>query len=60
MTTAQGIIGGIFYCRDSEDFNVSASNIFSCNVTDSASKSAIKHTANRCIQFKIMNYELSY
>jgi hypothetical protein len=30
---AQGITGGIFYCRDSGYFSVSASNKLSCNLT---------------------------
>ena len=38
----QLVTGGIFYCRDSADFSVSASNKLSCNLTDSTSKSATK------------------
>ena len=30
---AQLVTGGIFYCRDSAGFNVSASNKLSCNLT---------------------------
>ncbi len=30
---AQPITGGIFYCRDSAGFSVSASNKLSCNMT---------------------------
>ena len=30
---AQLVTGGIFYCRDSADFSVSASNKLSCNLT---------------------------
>ena len=29
----QLVTGGIFYCRDSSGFNVSASNKLSCNLT---------------------------
>jgi len=28
------VTGGIFYCRDSADFSVPASNKLSCNLTD--------------------------
>jgi hypothetical protein len=30
----QAVTGGIFYCRDSAGFSVSASNKLSCNLTD--------------------------
>jgi len=33
MNKAQLPTGGIFYCRDSEGFSVSASNKLSCNLT---------------------------
>ena len=32
-TEHQAVTGGIFYCRDSAGFNVSASNKLSCNLT---------------------------
>jgi hypothetical protein len=32
-TEHQAVTGGIFYCRDSADFSVSASNKLSCNLT---------------------------
>jgi len=34
----QCITGGIFYCRDSEGFNASASNKLSCNLIGNRSK----------------------
>jgi hypothetical protein len=33
-TEHQAVTGGIFYCRDSGYFNVSAPNKLSCNLTD--------------------------
>jgi len=32
-TEHQAVTGGIFYCRDSAGFSVSASNKLSCNLT---------------------------
>lgn len=32
-TEHQAVTGGIFYCRDSADFSVSATNKLSCNLT---------------------------
>jgi hypothetical protein len=34
----QLVTGGIFYCRDSGDFSVSASNKLSCNLTGKCSE----------------------
>ena len=34
MNEAQQPTGGIFYCRDSASFSVSASKKLSCNLTD--------------------------
>ena len=33
MKEHQAVTGGIFYCRDSAGFSVSASNKFLCNLT---------------------------
>jgi len=33
MKGIRHITGGIFYCRDSAGFSISASNKFSCNLT---------------------------
>lgn len=41
------LTGGIFYCRDSAGFNVSASNKLSCNLTSVLQNRQQKHTANR-------------
>jgi len=35
---AQPLTGGIFYCRDSAGFSVSASNELSCNLTGKCSE----------------------
>jgi len=37
-TEHQAVTGGIFYCRDSADFSVSASNKLSCNLTGQCSE----------------------
>jgi len=37
-TEHQPITGGIFYCRDSAGFSVSASNKLSCNLTGQCSE----------------------
>ena len=44
----QCITGGIFYCRDSADFSVSAFNKLSCNLTGPVLRNRQqKHTASR-------------
>ena len=40
---AQLLTGGIFYCRDSGYFNVSASNKLSCNLTGQCFEIGIKN-----------------
>jgi hypothetical protein len=49
-TEHQAVTGGIFYCRDSADFSVSASNKLWCNFIglcfDPPRRTATKHTAN--------------
>jgi hypothetical protein len=42
MKEHYAVTGGIFYCRDSAEFSVSASNKHSRILTDSASKSETK------------------
>ena len=47
----QCITGGIFYCRDSADFSVSASNKSSCNLTVKCFEIGNKNIPpNRCAQ----------
>lgn len=55
---AQGITGGIFYCRDSGYFNVSASNKLSCNLTRTVLRNRQqKHTANPlCVMLMTINF----
>ena len=49
----QPITGGIFYCRDSAGFSVSASNKLSCNLTGQCFEIGNKNIPpNRCLQFK--------
>ena len=43
----QCITGGIFYCRDSADFSVSASKRFADNLTAVLRNRQQKHTVNR-------------
>ena len=50
-TEHQAVTGGIFYCRDSASFSVSASNKLSCNLTGQSFEFGNKNIPpNRCRQ----------
>jgi len=51
MNKHEAITGGIFYCRESADFSVSASNILSCILTGLCFEIGNKNIPqNRCRQ----------
>ena len=50
-TEHQAVTGGIFYCRDSADFSVSASNNLSCNLIGQCFEIGNKNIPpKRCMQ----------
>jgi len=52
------VTGGIFYCRDSAGFSVSASNNLSCNLPGKCSEIGNKNIPpNRCGTFKTDDHE---
>jgi hypothetical protein len=53
----EALTGGIFYCRDSGYFSVSASNKLSCNLTVTCSEIGNKNIPPiRCSAFKKTKY----